>query len=194
MSAVLMAGSARADDAAPGRFHYEAAAQVGVHTIGDDEAQLGESDRMFALRLLGAPGLLARVGDGQTEVGGHGVLAGMIADRGGGISAGADLMVRHLVWPGRAVEARLAVLAAVAGDDGLPPVMIMPGVGLTMAGTRSLTLRLDGELSKKDVGDGYGVGFYAGVGFDGKSAAIASGVIAGIGLAVFGILLASVGA
>lgn len=182
--AILLAGSAHADESG-GHFDYETAVEFGAHTIGDEEAEMGESETMFALRALGAPGALGRVGDGLTEVGGHAVVAGMVAGRGGGLSAGADVLVRRHASPDRAFDARLTVLAAVAGDDGLPPWMVLPGVGVLMGET--VSIRLDGEISKKDIGGGYGYGAYAGVGFSGKSAAIASGVIAAIGLAVFGI-------
>jgi hypothetical protein len=188
--AVLLAGSAQADEPS-GRFDYEAAVELGAHTIGDEEAQMGETAKMFALRLLGAPGGLGRVGDGLTEVGGHAVVAGMFADRGGGLSAGADVMVRRHASPDRAFDARLTLLAGVVGDDGQPPWMILPGVGAMIGETFSI--RIEGEMSKKDIGEGYGFGAYAGVGFSGKGAAIASGVIAAVGLSLFAIAVGQLG-
>jgi hypothetical protein len=185
---LLLAGSAHADEA---HFDYEAAVEFGSHTIGDEEAQMGESETMFALRLLGAPGGLGRVGDGLTEVGGHAVVAGMVAGRGGGLSAGADMLARRHASADRAFDARVTVLAALVGDDGLPPWMVMPGVGVLMGET--VSIRIDGEISKKDIGDGYGLGAYAGIGFSGKGAAIASGVIAAIGLSLFAIAVSQLG-
>lgn len=91
-----------------------------------------------------------------------------------------------------AFDARLIVLAAIAGDDGHPPWMLSPGVGVMVGETFSI--RIDGEVSKKDIGDGYGFGAYAGVGLSGKGAAIASGVIAAVGLSLFAIALGQLGA
>jgi hypothetical protein len=91
----------------------------------------------------------------------------------------------------RAFDARVTVLAALVGDDGLPPWMVMPGVGVLMGET--VSIRIDGEISKKDIGDGYGLGAYAGIGFSGKGAAIASGVIAAIGLSLFAIAVSQLG-
>lgn len=189
MAPTLLAWYAQADEHP--RFDYEAAAELGAHTIGDEEVQMGEPAKVFALRVQGAPGGVFQVGDGQTDVGGHAVVAGMIADRGGGLSAGGDLLIRRHAPFDRAIEARVAVLAGLAGDDGHPPWMILPGVGLMLS--ESVGIRLDGEMSKKDLGGGYGYGAYAGASFAGKGAAIASGVIAGIGLALLGIAAASLG-
>jgi hypothetical protein len=54
MAPTLLAWYAQADEHP--RFDYEAAAELGAHTIGDEEVQMGEPAKMFALRVQGAPG------------------------------------------------------------------------------------------------------------------------------------------
>jgi hypothetical protein len=177
------AGS-RAEPPREARLHFEAGLLAGAHTIGDEESA-GATEAMFGIRVLNAIGGIAPVGDGGIEMGGHLVLTATTADRGGGIALGADYLVRWQLAPELALDTRAALLKAVAGDDGNPPYVLAPGVGLTFGADGSFSLRVDGELTRKDLGDGHGVGLFGGIAGSGRAAAITTVVVAAIGAAVF---------
>jgi hypothetical protein len=147
---------------APWRFHHEAAVLVGRHGIGGPDVRPGERTQTVG-RATWAPGVLWGT-PGRSELGAHAVVQGSVANVGGGLAAGGELVLRAPLGPRSQLEGRLQGSLRVAGDRGHPAAELHPGVALVLSDRTSL--RLEGELSRQD-GGRVGRGLAGGLSFSG---------------------------
>jgi hypothetical protein len=144
-----------------GGFVLDHGLRAGVRWIGDEESR-GELRAQATVVLSWAPSYQLAAAEAAPRWAIGPLVAASIAEHGGGIGLGGQLLLRRPAGAAL-LEVRLAALAPIAADDGHPPLLVTAGGGLGIGG---VALRFDGEVGPRDVGGGASFGVLAGIGGD----------------------------